>query len=355
MNLSDKIKLSFLAFLGNTGIIDIKKLILDGKLKLTPGMAYEFSAGGLGTIIVNEVKRIVELMPSKANDIILKGARDAGKESVILIKERFREDHNAYNSDKALLIIMNCLGMNKEKGGQRIKISEKETTGYVNECPFLNVILKEKLSQVCMVCEGFCQGIVDAVEKGSTVTIPKKMSKGDKYCEFLVRKTIPVKEKYLEMRLDLPVDFIHEFTVKELGRILMKMGKRTIKATTPKTYKTILFWGARYAGREIAEVMKKLGIKDGLNAVEAGTVFFAQSSRMRRIQIKISEKENIGHVFVCPWASIAIKDKIPEACMMCEGFCQGVADAMTKNCIAEIPKKMTENDEYCKFVYKIVK
>jgi predicted hydrocarbon binding protein len=355
MNLSDKIELFFLAFLGRTGIIDIRNLILEGKLKLSPSMAYEFSVDGLAAILINEVKRIVELMPSKANDIIFKGARDSGKEAIFLLKERLRVGDSIYDLDKALMLMTNCFRMNREKGGWRRKISKKETTGNVVECPFLKIILKEKLPQVCLVCEGFCQGIADAIEKGSSITIPKKMSKGDKYCEFIVRRTKPVKEPYSEMKLNLTLDFIHEFTVREIGRILVKIGKRTIKATTPKTYKNILFWGARDAGREVAEMMKKLGIKDGLNAVEAGTVFFAQSSRMKRVQIKISEKENIGHVFVCPWANIAIKDKLPQTCMMCEGFCQGVADAMTKDCIAEIPKKMTKGNEYCKFVYRKVK
>ena len=355
MKTSDKIRLYFLAFLGRTGIVDIKRLILEGKLKLSPSLAYEFSVGGLGIIIVNEVKRVLELMPSKARDIIFKSAREAGKESTLLLKELFSTGESVYSVDKALTVMTNTFGMNRMRGGWRKKIANNKTTGYVNECPFSDIILQEKLPETCMICEGFCQGVADAVEKGSKIEVPKKITKGDRYCEFIITKTIPVKEKYLETKLNLPLDFIHEFTVKELGRILIKMGKRIVKATTPKTYKTILFWGARDAGVTIGEMMKKLGIKDGLNAVEAGTVLFAQSSRMDRLQIKISERENIGRVFMCPWSSIMIKNKLPEACILCEGFCQGVADAMAKSCIAKIPKKMTKGCEYCEFIYRKVK
>jgi predicted hydrocarbon binding protein len=357
MKISDKIKLSFLGFLGNTGIIDIRKLVLENKLKLPPDMAYEFSVDGMDTIVTNLTKRIVDILPQKIEEKVhYEGGRDSGRDFVLVLKGRGlidKVDTVNNNIDEAIPFLMKTL----KRDYNVKKLTSNESVYHVTKCPFLEGILSYNVPQFCIVCEGLFQGVADGTNKGSTVTIPKKMSKGDKYCEFLVRKKRASKiEPPSERKLQLPLDTAHEFAVKETARILIKVGKRVEKVTTSKTYRTMLFWGARDGGRVVGEMIKRFGVKTGgTNAVEAGTTFFAQVARMKRVQVKSTEKENIGHVYECPWTDIAIKDKAPLTCVVCEGFCQGIADVMAKDCTVDIPKTMIHGDEYCKFIYKKVK
>jgi predicted hydrocarbon binding protein len=357
MNLSDKIELFFLAFLGRTGIIDIRNLILEGKLKLSPSMAYEFSVDAMGTIHTNLTKRVVDILPPNSwKKIHYEGGRDSGKEFVSVLKGHGlidKIDTVDNNIDKAIPLLMKTI----KKDYKEIKLTSKESIYHVTKCPFLNGILKYNIPQVCMSCEGLFQGVADDTNKGSSVTIPKKMSKGDKYCEFIVKKKRASRNELTsELKLELPLDTSHEFAVREISRLLIKSGKRIKKVTTPKTYSAMLFWGARDAGREVGEMIKRFGVKTGgTAAVEAGTVFFSQSAKVKSVRVKMTEEENIGHVFFCPWSSIGIKDNVPEVCMACEGFCQGIADIMAEDCKVDIPKTIIRGNEYCKFVYRKIK
>lgn len=349
MKLSNKVKVETLKFLAEAGIMNLETLILKEKLKLPLETSYEFSVDGLGIVIMEIVKRINELMPPNiSKKIIIDAAKDAGRDFVFELKARGLSDKTVNHIDKGMMLFFQLLKMKYDQ----VKLTENESV-YLTKCPFVENILKEQTTQFCLICQNFCQGMANMITKGCKVEILK--NEKNKHCKFVIKRKLP-KNLLLKEKFEIPLDMAYELAIKELGRIIIKIGKKVVKKTNPETSKAILFWGGRNAGTIIGKMIKDFGIKgEKASSVEASTTLFAGCLRMRYAQIEMTKERNIGHVFECPWVELILKEKVPKVCMVCEGFCQGIVDVVARDFTVKIPKKMSKGNRYCQFIYEKVK